>query len=47
MVRGPSAGSAIASGDADIGTKLNTFDKDGAPLELSRHIVVGSEAHGM
>ena len=47
VVRGPTAGAAIASGDADIGTKFNTFDNDGQPLELSRHIVVGSEAHGM
>ena len=47
VVRGPTAGAAITSGDADIGTKFNTFDNDGAPLELSRHIVVGSEAHGM
>ena len=47
VVRGPTAGAAITSGDADIGTKFNTFDNDGQPLELSRHIVVGSEAHGM
>ena len=47
VVRGPTAGAAIGAGDADIGTKFNTFDKDGAPLELSRHIVVASDAHGM
>lgn len=47
VVRGPTAGAAVASGDANIGTKFNTFDKDGAPLELSRQLVVASDAHGM
>jgi hypothetical protein len=47
VVRGPTAGAAVGSGDADIGTKFNTFDNDGAPLELSRQIVVASDAHGM
>lgn len=47
VVRGPTAGAAVASGDVDIGKDFNTFDNDNAALVLKRQIVVGSEAHGM
>ena len=47
VVRGPTAGAAVADTDAAIGTDFNTFDNDGAPLVLLRQLVVGSNAHGM